>query len=90
MDRPGNKEFQESGWSSIVGRTQSLREQRRDLMQTGVRKAFLEKETPRFESIPRQGDKKTGGPQGERGPGFSRRRKGWTSPPRYIKRFFVL
>ena len=30
------------------------------------------------ESIPRQVDKKSGGPQGERGPEFSRRRKGQT------------
>ena len=33
------------------------------------------------ESIPRQVDKRSGGPQGERGLQFSRKRKGQTSPP---------
>ena len=36
------------------------------------------------ESIPRQIDKKSGGPQGERGLGFSRRRKGQASFFLYI------
>ena len=33
------------------------------------------------ESIPRQVDKRSGGPQGERGLQFSRKRKGQTFPP---------
>ena len=47
------------------------------------------------ESIPRQIDKKSGGPQGEKGLGFSRRKKGQTLFPftllslNHIKRFYL-
>ena len=37
------------------------------------------------ESIPRQVDKKSGGPQGERGLEFSRMRKGKTTPPTFFR-----
>ena len=76
VDRPGDKELQKSLFGLALWGIPSLWENRGGgLMQTGVQEAFLEKETPRFESIPRQVDKKYGGPQGERGLGFSRRRR---------------
>ena len=79
VDRPGDKELQKSLLALALWGIPSLWENRgRGLMQMGAQEVFLEKETPRIESIPRQVDKKSGGPQGESGLGFSRRRKGQT------------